>query len=91
MSYWQDTEDPEEAQRVRAVAVQAAGLTLDALRAAAPCGTYEHGFLRRDPRAFDAVDFALLDRLAWHYRRRLPRYLRPALNPDDSIVREQNG
>jgi hypothetical protein len=32
-----------------------------------------------------------LDRLAWKYRRRLPRHLAPRLNPDDPIVRGMAG
>jgi len=81
-------EDPEEAARIRRAVVQQAAIKADALRAAAPAGTYEHAFLRRNPATFDVTDLALLERLAWHYRGRLPTYLRPRLNPTDPIVRE---
>ncbi len=85
-------EDPEEPTRVRQAIVQAARGRMDQLRAAAPRGTYEHAFLRRDPASFDAVDLALLDRLTWHYRDRLPAWARPKLNPADPIVQEaRNG
>lgn len=86
--YPEPDHDPEEAARVRRVIVQGAAIKIEALRAAAPHGTYEYVFLRRDPATFNDVDFAVLTRLAWHYRRRLPRYLRPPVNPDDPIVRE---
>ena len=86
---WQDAEhDPEEAERVRKAVIGAAALTQDALRGASPASTYEHAFLRRDVATYDAVDLELLNRLAWHYRRRLPRHLRRPLNPDDPIVRQ---
>lgn len=82
----------DDAARARQAIVQAARNRMDMLRAAAPRGTYEHAFLRRDPDGFDAVDLALLDRLTWHYRDRLPVWARPKLNPADPIVQEaRNG
>ena len=86
-----EPDDPEEATRLRTVAVQAARIKMNELRAAAAPGSFEHAFLRRDPATFDDFAFALLTRLTWHYRRRLPRYLVPTQNPDDPIVREQHG
>jgi len=86
--YQAEENDPEEATRVRRAIVRAAAIKAEALRAAAPHGTYEYDFLRRDPETFNDVDLQLLTRLAWHYRRRLPSYLRPNVNPDDPIVRE---
>lgn len=86
--YSGDDHDPEEASRVRRAIVVAARIKVEALRSAAPHGTYEYAFLRREPATFNDVDLAVLDRLAWHYRRRLPSYLRPPRNPDDPIVRE---
>ena len=80
--------DPEEAARVRKARVAAAAEKLTALRAAPPKGTYEFMFVRRSPETFDECDFALLRRLVWHYRDRLPGWMRPKLNPDDPIVRE---
>lgn len=80
--------DTDDAGRARQAIVQAARNRMEQLRAAAPRGTYEHAFLRRDPAGFDAIDLALLDRLTWHYRDRLPAWARPTLNPADPIVRE---
>ena len=81
--------DPEEDRRIRLALVQADRTLCDHLRAAAPPGTYEAAFLRRDADTFDTTDRALLKRLRWHYRRRLPAWLRPKVNPDDPIVRER--
>ena len=86
-----EPDDPEEAARVRATAVQFAKLRLDELRAAAPSGSFEFAFLRRDPTRFSDMDFAILERLAWHYRRRISRFLAPKTDPDDPIVRENYG
>lgn len=88
MTWAPPDEDRDEAARVRRAIVDAARVRIDQLRAAAPRGTYEHAFLRRDPAGFDAVDQALLDRLSWHYRDRLPGWARPKTNPTDPIVRE---
>ena len=57
----------------------------------APSGSFEFSFLRRDPSRFGEVDFAFLERLAWHYRRRIPRLFAPKTDPDDPMVRERNG
>ena len=83
--------DSEELARQRWAAVRAARLKLDALMATAPPGSFEFTFLRRDTESFTDFDFGLLERLAWHYRRRIPRSLAPKLNPDDPIVRENHG
>lgn len=89
MTWAPPEQDTDDAARVRQAVVQAARNRMDQLRAAAPRGTYEHAFLRLDPASFDAVDLALLDRLAWHYRDRLPAWARPTFNPADPIVREK--
>jgi hypothetical protein len=89
--YPAEPDDPEEARRLRKTAETAARLKLDALVAAAAPGSFEYEFLRRDPATFEDFHFDLLTRLAWHYRRRIPRFLAPALNPDDPIVRHKNG
>ena len=89
--YPAEPDDPEEARRLRKTAETAARLKLDALMAAAAPGSFEHEFLRRDVSTFNDFHFALLARMAWHYRRRIPRFLAPALNPDDPIVRQNNG
>ena len=91
MTYAHEPDDPEEDRRLRGTAEQGAAIRMDALRAAAAAGSFEFVFLRRSPATFDAFDFVLLDKLAWHYRRRLPRYLAPKLNPDDPIVRQAHG
>ncbi len=85
--------DAEESRRVRLALVTAAANKVTALRqircgGLGNGGSYERSFLRRDPTSYDAADFALLERLTWHYRRALPRHLRPAAPPDDPIVRE---
>ena len=89
MTYQPPENDPEEARRVHLAQAVADRSVMDHLRAAAPRGTYEYVFLRRDPDTFDASDRALLKRLRWHYRDRLPSWLRPKKNPDDPIVRER--
>jgi hypothetical protein len=86
-----EPDDPEEARRVRMSSERFARLRMNDLRAAAAPGSFEHAFLRRDPATFDSFAFALLDRIAWHYRRRISRSLAPKLNPDDPIARENHG
>lgn len=89
---WSPPEADDDVARARLAVVTAARNRMDLLRAAAPSGTYEHAFLRRNPASFDVVDLALLDRLTWHYRDRLPTWARPKLNPADPIVQEtRNG
>ena len=65
-----EPDDPEEAARVRSVSVQFARLRMDELRGAAAPRSFEFAFLRRDPAQFQPMDFAILERIAWHYRRR---------------------
>lgn len=72
----------------RRIIAQRDALVMQELRGAAPPGTYEFGFFRRDPAGFDDVDRALLLRLCWHYRDRLSAHWRPKVNPADPIVRE---
>jgi hypothetical protein len=81
--------DSEQEARVRAAFVAFDRLLIDRLFAATKPGTYEREFVLRDPATFDPADRALLARLAWHYRRRLPAHVRPRSNPSDPIVRER--
>jgi hypothetical protein len=85
-----EPEDREEEARLGAARVSAARVRMDALRGAAVARSYERAFLRREPATFGVFEFALLDRLLWHYRARLPGFLRPKLNPDDPIVGEND-
>lgn len=82
-------DDPEEAGRVYKAVIAATRDKLDALRAAPPPGSFDHQFVRRDPATFDATDHEILRRLIWHYRRRVPGWMRPRMNPDDPLVRAQ--
>lgn len=81
--------DFEQDARIRAAFVANDRLLCDRLFAATKPGTYERDFLLRDPATFDPADRALLKRLAWHYRTRLPAHLRPRVNPADPIARER--
>lgn len=81
--------DSEEASRVRKALVTAARARMAALRDVVRPGSYDHALVHRRPDMLDDVDLALLSRLCWHYRKRIPRHFAPSQNPDDPIVREQ--
>jgi hypothetical protein len=86
---WQPPDhDPEQERRVRAAFVQADRDLAERLFYVAKQGSYERAMLSRDAATYDDADRRLLRRMAWHYRRRLPAWARPTVNPDDPIVRE---
>ncbi len=87
--FQQPDEDDDDAVRLKAVFAKNDRVLCDRLFAAAKPGSYEAYFLLRDPATYDSADRATLHRMAWFYRRRLPKFLRPARNPDDPIVRER--
>ncbi len=83
----------QEAARVAQAERAALAATIKALaRVTMPVG---HGDKHRRRRLLAAdldrlsrEDRETLERLAWRYRRQMPRHLVPAMNPDDPIVRE---
>jgi hypothetical protein len=79
--------DQEEEKRVRKALANCDRILAERLVSATRPGSFERQFLERDPDTYDGFDRRLLKSLAWHYRRQLPSWLRPKLNPDDPIVR----
>jgi hypothetical protein len=90
--------DPEEEARVRRAIGTARTVLIDALAragAAMAPGARDarlmRGLKRADREWLDADQLDDLQRLAWRYRRQLPRHLVPRANPDDPVVREMEG
>lgn len=83
-------DDPEEQRRIARAIAEADRNLASALFAATEPLTYERALLSRRPETYDEHDRATLKRMAWHYRNRLPRWLRPKFNPDDPIIRERD-
>ena len=81
--------DIEQEARVRAALATADRQLADRLLAATKPGTWERAFLLTDPVTFDPAARLTLKRMAWFYRTRLPRHLRPMKNPDDPVVVER--
>ena len=78
----------QETDRIRRALDGARRIRLDALSHVAVPNSHDAVFARRDPAGFDDGDLRHLQRLLWHYRRVLPRWLAPRANPDDPIVIE---
>ena len=78
----------QQADRIRRALDGSRRIRLTALQSVAMPNSHDAIFARRDPAGFDDGDLRHLERLLWHYRRVLPRWLAPRANPDDPIVVE---
>ena len=88
-----DTDTPrQQAARVAAAEAEARRVLIKALREVIMLRDIDSAARRRlvaaDLDRWTRDDQRDLDRMAWRYRRQLPRHLAPRLNPDDPLVRE---
>lgn len=89
-----DTDDPDEAGRIRAAMQAAAAIKQEALRGhLRGLGKFEALLVSKPVDMMDGADFVALNRMVWAYRRDLPPTVRRGLSipPDDPIVRERHG
>jgi hypothetical protein len=85
--------DADDAARLAAINRKAWRLTIEALRHVTMLPGHSDKWRLRQLVAVDLDrisdgQIAMLNRLAWRYRRQMPKHLVPKLNPDDPIVKE---